>query len=67
MYFSFQGRLETVSREIDSNLSHFLQLERIATKLSSPSLIVTSDSFFALLEQIDSCLSFMVHNVSIYF
>jgi len=48
---------------MESNLSHFLKLERIASKLSSTSLIITSDAFFALLEQIDECLSFMVHNV----
>ncbi|CAG7838121.1 unnamed protein product [Allacma fusca] len=59
-----QSKLETVSKEVESSLNHFLYLDRIASKLNSPSLLVTSDAFFALLEQIDTCLSFMVHNPS---
>lgn len=53
-----------MAKDIDENLSHFLQLEKVASKLSVPSLLVTSDAFFTILDQIDVSLSFMVHNVS---
>ncbi|XP_021945379.1 conserved oligomeric Golgi complex subunit 3 [Folsomia candida] len=59
-----QQTLDGVAQELDTNLDHFLQLEKVASKLSVPTILVTSDAFFAILEQIDTCLSFMVHNPS---
>jgi hypothetical protein len=56
--------MENTAQDIESNLSHFLQLDRIASKLNSSSLLVTSDNFFGILESIDSCVNFMMHNVS---
>jgi len=63
LFVQSQKKLDGISREVDTNLSQFLMLERIASKLSSSDLLVTSDAFFQILEQIDSCLSFMIHNV----
>ncbi|CAL8118689.1 unnamed protein product [Orchesella dallaii] len=59
-----QKLLEVVAKDIDENLGHFLQLDKVASKLSVPSLLVTSDAFFSILDQIDVSLSFMVHNPS---
>nr|XP_039250250.1 conserved oligomeric Golgi complex subunit 3-like isoform X2 [Styela clava] len=54
-----QTKLMNTAESIEHDLEFFNELDRITTKLHSPSLAVTGESFQALLTRIDECIKFM--------
>nr|CAB3232543.1 conserved oligomeric Golgi complex subunit 3 [Phallusia mammillata] len=54
-----QTALINTAESIHENLEFFRELERFKTKLSSPSLQVTGESFQAMLSRMDECIEFM--------
>lgn len=54
-----QTKLINTAESIQHDLAFFNELDRITTRLQSPSLAVTGESFQALLTKIDECIHFM--------
>ena len=61
---STQTKLVNVAESISSKLTYFTELEKLGTRLNSPTLSVTSESFLALLSRLDECISFIEQNVN---
>ncbi|XP_078694168.1 conserved oligomeric Golgi complex subunit 3-like isoform X3 [Branchiostoma floridae x Branchiostoma belcheri] len=54
-----QTKLVNAAESINNKLSYFTELERISTKLNSPAMSVTSDSFVPMLSRIDECVAYI--------
>lgn len=62
-----QSNLNNIQLEINRRLRYFKQAEHISQRLQSPTLSVASDNFKELLNEIDTCLNYLMENVSAIF
>ena len=53
-----------IAENITQTLSYFDELDRISSRLNTPTLSVTSDTFSSTLARLDECIIFVEHNVS---
>lgn len=54
-----QNKLRDIADKIHKQLYYFTQYEKIAQRLASPTLSISSDAFVSILDSIDECLKFM--------
>lgn len=59
-----QIKLSESSDEIKRRLEYFTCLDGLQQRLSNPTLSVTSDTFFNILNKLDDCLEYLNSNVS---
>ncbi|ETE71564.1 Conserved oligomeric Golgi complex subunit 3, partial [Ophiophagus hannah] len=52
-----QSELVDLAENIHQKLSYFIELENINTKLNSPTLSVSSESFMPMLNKLDDCIA----------
>lgn len=57
-----QTQLVNRAESINSKLAFFNELERISSKLGSPTLTVTSESFVPMLSRLDECIAYVAKN-----
>ncbi|XP_064615702.1 conserved oligomeric Golgi complex subunit 3-like [Liolophura sinensis] len=57
-----QTQLMDVAESISNKLSYFNELERISSKLGSPQLTVTNESFVPMLSRLDECVLYLQSN-----
>ena len=56
-----------VAESITQKLSYFDELDRISSRLNTPTLSVTSDTFSSTLARLDECIAFVEQNVSSFY
>lgn len=61
-----QSKLQQISTEINKKLHYFTSATQLSQMLSLSSLSVSSTTFFETLEKVDTCIEYMIENVSIY-
>ncbi|XP_039203573.1 conserved oligomeric Golgi complex subunit 3 isoform X1 [Crotalus tigris] len=54
-----QSELVDLAENIHQKLSYFIELENINTKLNSPTLSVSSESFIPMLNKLDDCIAYV--------
>uniref|UniRef100_A0A8C6XNF1 Conserved oligomeric Golgi complex subunit 3 n=1 Tax=Naja naja TaxID=35670 RepID=A0A8C6XNF1_NAJNA len=54
-----QSELVDLAENIHQKLSYFIELENINTKLNSPTLSVSSESFIPMLNKLDDCVAYV--------
>ncbi|XP_041353506.1 conserved oligomeric Golgi complex subunit 3-like isoform X2 [Gigantopelta aegis] len=59
---SEQTKLMNIAESISSRLSYFNELDRISSKLGSPTLTVTDESFVPMLSRLDECIHYLNTN-----
>ncbi|CAH1781599.1 unnamed protein product [Owenia fusiformis] len=59
---SEQTKLVNTAESIDSKLSYFNELDRISSKLGSPTLTVTNEAFVPMLSRLDECIAYINQN-----
>ncbi|XP_033760571.1 conserved oligomeric Golgi complex subunit 3-like isoform X2 [Pecten maximus] len=57
-----QTRLINTAENISNKLSYFNELDRISSKLGSPTLTVTNESFVPMLSRLDECILYISNN-----
>eukprot|EP00731_Ephydatia_muelleri_P030040 Em0021g563a len=57
-----QTKLVNVAESISQKLSYFDELDRISSRLNTPTLSVTSDTFSSTLARLDECIAFIGQN-----
>lgn len=57
-------KLSEVNNAVNERMKHFKGLARLAQRLESPAISVTSDSFVQLLDQLDDAINYMKTHVS---
>ncbi|XP_069103454.1 conserved oligomeric Golgi complex subunit 3-like isoform X2 [Argopecten irradians] len=57
-----QTRLINTAENISNKLSYFNELDRISSKLGSPTLTVTNESFVPMLSRLDECILYISSN-----
>ncbi|ELU14157.1 hypothetical protein CAPTEDRAFT_176475 [Capitella teleta] len=57
-----QTRLVNTADSINNKLTYFNELDRISSKLGSPTLTVTSESFIPMLSRLDECINYINKN-----
>ncbi|XP_052216084.1 conserved oligomeric Golgi complex subunit 3-like isoform X2 [Dreissena polymorpha] len=57
-----QTRLMNQAENISNKLSYFNELETISSKLGSPTLTVTNESFVPMLSRLDECILYIKNN-----
>ncbi|KAK6618142.1 hypothetical protein RUM44_002592 [Polyplax serrata] len=58
-----QAKLCETSQDIKKRLEYFTCLENLQQRLSNPTLSVTSDTFYNILDKLDSCLEYINLNM----
>jgi hypothetical protein len=63
---SEQERLQTLADEVSADLNYYEYLDNVTRRLNAPgaSRLVDDDAFGEVLESLDSCIAFMMKNVS---
>ncbi|XP_013921315.1 PREDICTED: conserved oligomeric Golgi complex subunit 3-like [Thamnophis sirtalis] len=54
-----QSELVDLAENVHQKLSYFIELENINTKLNSPTLSVSSESFIPMLNKLDDCIAYV--------
>lgn len=54
-----QTRLMNTAENISNKLSYYNELDKISSKLSSPTLMVTNESFVPMLSRLDECILYL--------
>lgn len=57
-------KLHETSQDIQKKLEYFTCLDNLQQRLSNPTLSVTSDTFYNILDRLDACLEYINSNVS---
>ncbi|XP_067668938.1 conserved oligomeric Golgi complex subunit 3-like isoform X2 [Haliotis asinina] len=57
-----QTKLMNTAESLTNKLSYFNELERISSKLGSPALTVTNESFVPMLSRMDECIHYLKNN-----
>ena len=58
-----QTKLVNVAESISAKLAYFNELERLGSRLNSPTHSVSTDSFVGVLTRLDECINFTEQNV----
>jgi hypothetical protein len=63
-----QTRLETLADEVGIDLHYYAYLDNVTRRLNAPGAgrLVDGDAFGEVLENLDSCIAFMMKNVSFH-
>lgn len=59
-----QTRLMNTAENISNKLSYYNELDKISSKLSSPTLMVTNESFVPMLSRLDECILYLKNNLN---
>ncbi|XP_077287311.1 conserved oligomeric Golgi complex subunit 3 [Arctopsyche grandis] len=57
-----QSKHFNISTEIKNKMHFFSQVENLSQRLNSPTLSVSSESFFTILSKIDECMTYLKEN-----
>ncbi|XP_048763824.1 conserved oligomeric Golgi complex subunit 3-like isoform X2 [Ostrea edulis] len=57
-----QTRLMNTAENISNKLSYYNELDKISSKLASPTLMVTNESFVPMLSRLDECILYLRNN-----
>lgn len=60
-----QTNLQKTSEEISKKLQYFTSLTQLSQMLALPALSVSNNSFFEMMEKIDSCMEYLTVNVKL--
>ena len=58
-----QNKLSKLADDLESNVSYFLEYEKIQSQLSSPTLSVHGELFHDILNRLDKCIDYMQSHV----